>query len=113
MNSGRLFTFVDLAGPPSTVRHIAGRPAEDDSEPDDQNVLARAQVLVIEQKPDGVFLYRLTDSGEYAGDTWHESIEAAKDQAVFEYGESLGTWQPIPASIEDAHEFAVSQLKNQ
>lgn len=32
------------------------------------------------------FLYRYTRSGECCGDTWHENLQAAFEQAQFEYG---------------------------
>jgi len=32
------------------------------------------------------FLYRYTRSGECCGDTWHETLQAAFEQAQFEYG---------------------------
>jgi hypothetical protein len=42
----------------------------------------------IEPEPgsDNYFMYRYTKSGEFCGDTWHEDLEAAFDQANFEYG---------------------------
>ena len=42
----------------------------------------------IEYDPDsgGYFIYRYTRSGEFCGDTWDESLEAAFKQANDEYG---------------------------
>jgi len=31
-------------------------------------------------------MYRFTDSNDFCGDTWHESLDAAFRQADFEYG---------------------------
>jgi len=31
-------------------------------------------------------MYRYTDAGEFCGDTWHETLEDAFEQAEFEYG---------------------------
>jgi len=112
MDGGRrLFAVVDPGGLPSSVRHVVGFPREADRESDKRPVLPRARVLVIEEKQDGVFLYRLTESGEYAGDTCYESMDAAKDQAAFEYGECLGAWKTIPDSVPDPYEFALSQMR--
>ena len=65
-------------------------------------------VLVIEQEDEGsVFLYRVTRSGQSGGDTWHQSIDDAKHQAHFEYGEVLGEWYDIAGDEADARDFAV------
>jgi hypothetical protein len=47
-----------------------------------------AEALLIEVEADGVFLFRLSADGQFAGDTWHESVEEAKEQAKFEFGPS-------------------------
>lgn len=31
-------------------------------------------------------MYRYTDDGQFCGDTWHETLDAAFQQAEFEYG---------------------------
>lgn len=53
--------------------------------------------LVIEQRPDGHFLLRYSESGQFAGDTWHLNLEEAQGQARFEFGETL-TWMVVPES---------------
>ena len=51
-------------------------------------------VEVVEQ--DGaVYLLRLDSQGECLADTWHESVEAAKAQANFEFGIDDGDWKDI------------------
>ena len=48
--------------------------------------------LVVEE--DGaIFLLRLDDEGQCISDTWHESVEAAKSQAKFEYEIEEGDWE--------------------
>jgi hypothetical protein len=55
---------------------------------------APISVEVVEQ--DGVFyLLRLDDDGKCIADTWHESIEAAKAQANFEYGIREKDWRSL------------------
>jgi len=54
------------------------------------------QVLLIEEWPEGFYLFRLTAEGNYAGDTWHQTIAEAKHQAEYEYGELLAEWQAVP-----------------
>jgi hypothetical protein len=43
----------------------------------------------------------------FAGDTWHESLDTAREQVSFEYEDSLGEWVHVPAEVEDAHAYAV------
>lgn len=62
--------------------------------------------LVIEISQDGHFLYRYTDSGGFAGDTWHQTLEDAQHQAELEYGSQVADWVDVPATIGDAIEFA-------
>lgn len=56
-------------------------------------------VELVEQ--DGAFyLLRLDDNGQCIADTWHETIEAAKTQAKFEYGIEDDEWKD---DIEPRH----------
>jgi hypothetical protein len=48
--------------------------------------------LVVEE--DGtIFLLRFDDEGQCISDTWHETVEAAKAQANFEFGIEEGDWK--------------------
>ncbi len=38
-------------------------------------------------------LYRYRDDGTFCGDTWHESLHDAQEQATHEYGISEPAWQ--------------------
>lgn len=58
-------------------------------------------VVVIEERSDGVFLFRFTDRGEVVGDTWHVSEADARRQARAEYGDLLGPWKEVPANVAD------------
>jgi hypothetical protein len=79
----------------------------DADEPDTRQRMAMPRVLVLESRPDGFFLDRFDESGDEAGDTWHESIDDAKAQARAEYGENLGSWTQVPASEHDPVAFAL------
>lgn len=84
---------------PRTI-HFEGLPAgllENQEEP---RTLPSPDVLVIEETSDGVFLYRYDREGEFGGDTWHESIEEAKEQAGFEYGDLVEEWREVPEGID-------------
>jgi hypothetical protein len=64
------------------------------------------RVLVLESRPDGIFLDRFDEAGDEAGDTWHQSIDDAKAQAVAEYGGHLGSWTEVPTNEDDPVAFA-------
>jgi hypothetical protein len=63
-------------------------------------------VVLIEGDAAEGMTYRYRANGEFCGDTWHESLEAAKSQAIEEYGNALGKWLPVPEDVENAHTFA-------
>lgn len=57
--------------------------------------------VLVEEGPGGVYLYRLTKSGDVVGDTWHASESDAKRQAAIEYGDLLGSWRDVPEEARD------------
>jgi hypothetical protein len=65
-------------------------------------------VLLIEQKPDGIFLFRFTAESHCVGDTWHESIDAAKEQASFEFNDLITQWKEVPAEVSDPVSFGLA-----
>jgi hypothetical protein len=65
-------------------------------------------LLLIEAKPDGVFLFRFTADRRCVGDTWHKSVEDAKHQAAFEFNELLSVWKEVPTGINDIVSFGLS-----
>lgn len=75
--------------------------------------MAVPRFLVIDaapKKPDtGVFLYRFDGKGHCVGDTWHQSIEEAKGQAIYEYKDLAQEWQEIPPEADMAT-FGVEKL---
>src|SRR5437879_3795579 len=109
MNSERYFAIVSDGPPTQKSRHYVGVPPELVDGQTERVLLPRAQVVVIERLSDGVFLYRYSASGTVAGDTWHSTIQEAREQAVFEYGDALGRWMPIPREAGDAVKYALSQ----
>ena len=48
--------------------------------------LPRARRVEIEGRAGEYFLIRYGERNEFAGDTWHQTIEEAKGQAKFEFG---------------------------
>ncbi len=72
--------------------------------------MPRPDVLLLEGDEFGhAMLYCYTAAGEFAGDTWHESVELAQQAAAHEYGAAVGPWQPVPEGEGNAHDFAVRQ----
>lgn len=48
--------------------------------------------VVIEEQEGAFSLLRYTRSGEFAGDTWHLTLDEAKAQAEFEYEIGACDW---------------------
>ena len=51
-------------------------------------------VEIVEQES-AIYLLRLDERGECVADTWHETVEAAKAQANFEFGIEDGDWKEV------------------
>jgi hypothetical protein len=73
--------------------------------------MPQPDLLMIDERPDGIFLWRYTASGDVAGDTWHRSIDEAKEQAAYEFGRDLA-WSPIPETESDPVAFAIQARSN-
>jgi hypothetical protein len=54
-----------------------------------------ARHLVLAAYPDGPMIYRYADDWQFAGDTWHENLEAALGQIEFEFGVSGLKWETV------------------
>jgi len=91
------------------VAHHVGLPPDLAGGVDAREQLPSAVVLLIEVKDDGVFLVRFSRERTFAGDTWHQSVADAKEQARYEFGEALSAWVSVPVDVEDAVAFAFAQ----
>lgn len=90
------------------AEHTAGYPL------DPEKMLPLADVvLLLPDGESGAMLFRYTAHGELAGDTWHATMEDARDAAVEEYGEALTPWLRVPDDIVDAHEYAMRFAREQ
>jgi hypothetical protein len=74
--------------------------------------MPQADLLVIDRRPEEIFLFRHTLTGESGGDTWRRSVEEAKSQADWEYGEAI-EWLSIPDDEPDVAAYALSAAKNE
>ena len=75
---------------------------------DSRQPMESPALLVIEQKPDGAFLFRFMADRCCVGDTWHESVDAARQQAVFEFDDRLATWILVPDEVDDPISFGLA-----
>jgi hypothetical protein len=57
----------------------------------------------------GYLLYRYTREGEFAGDTWHLTLDEAKEQAEFEFGDGMAPWSRVPEEVTDPVAFALRE----
>jgi hypothetical protein len=87
------------------VKHLSGWPPELTGGEDKREEMGLAALLLIENKPDGIFLFRFDCDAQCVGDTWHPTVEDAKRQADFEFGNHLSAWRVVPAEVQDAFAF--------
>ncbi len=90
------------------TKHYRGLPPQMGGAPDSAQVMESPVLLVIEQDPEGVFLFRFTADRRCVGDTWHKSADAAKDQAAFEFDDLLTQWKEVPAEVTDPVAFGLA-----
>jgi hypothetical protein len=82
------------------VNHYRGLPPEVTGGIDYRTELPRAVVIVLDQTDtEEVYLYRYDATGAFITDTWHASIEDAREQAQFEYDKALGMWLDVPSRL--------------
>jgi hypothetical protein len=66
-------------------------------------------VLVIEETPDGMYLYQFRRDG-FIGDTWHKTVDEAQAQASYSFGVDVSAWKDVPDTITDLTTFARRNL---
>lgn len=107
MQSKRLVAVVRHEDVKLPSRNFVGLPPMEPGEPDTRGRLPIPLIIAVLTKPDGIFLERFDETGADAGDSWHQSIEEAKEQAREEYGESIGVWMPVPDSEDNLFAFGL------
>jgi hypothetical protein len=50
----------------------------------------------ISEEDDAFYLFYFSADGSCLTDTWHQTVDAAKSQAEFEFRIAANEWQPIP-----------------
>ena len=106
----RLFALVDESEDLPRVKHYRGFPPELTGGKDARVLLPVARVIVLELKLSGAYLYRYAADASFGGETWHPTIDDAKHQARFEFGDAMSDWQEIPSDADDAMTYALARL---
>ncbi len=84
------------------VTHTAGFPI------DPAKILPAPDVILLIADVDpGAMLFRYTAHGEFGGDTWHTSVDDAREHAIYDYSDALGEWVDVPEDVQDAHAYAI------
>jgi hypothetical protein len=101
-NRSRCLALVGPLEGRRRVTQTAGFPIDPSKIPPAPDVI----LLVADADP-GAMHFRYPAHGELAGDTWHPSIEDAREHAIYDYSDALGDWVDVPEDIVDAHAYAV------
>lgn len=107
----RSFAILPANVSPLKANQFLGLPPNLTGGEDQRQPRGFASFLVIEDTPDGFFLYRYDKNGECVGDTWHANQEEAKEQADYEYGNGVASWTNIPEGVDDVVKFALAHMK--
>jgi hypothetical protein len=97
--------LVALVGPLTQERH-AVHTANHPMEPEKMLPVADV-VLVVSEDDSSAMVFRYTAHGEFGGDTFHTSLDDAKEETEAEYDDALLPWEEVPEDVADAHVFAV------
>ena len=73
-----------------------------------QYARAGGTVLIIEQTPEGFFLYSFPKDG-LEGDSWHQSAKDARDQAERQF--CATEWADVPSDVTNLRAYA-RQISN-
>lgn len=101
-NRTRSFALVGSLVEHRRLTHTAGFPLDLSKLPPAPDVI----VLIADDDP-GAMLFRYTAHGEFGGDTWHPSVDDAREHAIYDYSDALGDWIDVPADVPDAHAYAI------
>lgn len=100
------------------IRVIKGRPVwppgPDIRASDDATLVGVVELpgaAVIHHEDHGVILESMSVDNHQFGDTWHPSVEEAKEVATDLWGADLGEWNPVPDSVEDYRFFVLASAQ--
>lgn len=103
----RCVAKVNVAEGEAKVKHYSGLGPEFAAQVGSSPgvLMPNADFIVMKESDNGFRIERYTNGGGFCGDTWHPSIEEAKDQAKYEYEDGLGDWIDVPDGVEDIKTF--------
>lgn len=105
------FALLPSSPGETRTRHFVGAPGRDVGEIEVVKEFLPARLLVISRGVDDqIFLYRFDSRGQFAGDTWHRNEREARQQARWEYGDTVLDWRPVPDTVEDLQVFVKQVL---
>lgn len=90
------------------VHHYVGLPPDLAGGAETRRELRLTSVLLIDPSESGVLLIRYAANGMFAGDTWHPTIDEAKEQATFEFSAPDLAWKDVPTDVNDIVGFMIS-----
>jgi hypothetical protein len=105
----RQIVFLEASKASNQVSHISCKWSE--TAENAEMKLPPAYILLITEMHLGVYLFRFSDELYYAGDTWHQTVADAKNQAAYEYDVSDDAWQTVPGDVIDMIEYFSKQKR--
>lgn len=91
----RLASIGDGTDRPRPIHYVGLPPSVEGG--GDREVMPAAEYVAIEEHSgSGIFLVRYLEDGTEVGDTWHQSLDDAEAQAVYEFGDRLQGWRELP-----------------
>jgi hypothetical protein len=100
----RLVAELDVGGQ-SRVGHFAGFPPGLYEGSERTELPPARWIAITGSESAGFSLDRFSDRGEFAGDTWHPTIEEARAQAAYEYPTTVLNWTSVPDDVADVNAF--------
>jgi len=84
---------ADVTHTTGKTKHATGTIVDDIPIP--SNELPIPKCVEISEEDGAFYLFYLNAEGVCFADTWHETLEAAKDQAAFEFGIAPDEWTEV------------------
>jgi hypothetical protein len=103
----RQYAVIKGFSGPLRTNHYWCKPGES------KRLMPIPEVLILESDGSSTMLYRYTLTGEYCGDTWHQSVDEALEQAKYEYGDAIGPLEKVPNEVQDAAQYAIEEVRNE
>jgi hypothetical protein len=89
----RIKAYVSMST--GKTKHYISNSIDQNFENNDIENIPVPKWVEISEESEGFYLYHYNSDGECIADTWHESIEDAKEQAKFEFGILNDDWKPM------------------